>query len=185
MLSLRRGCEGQVLEKHAVPFRELSASVEHKLASPVKLGIRSSYIFDKQESQQVFFDPEGNLQSQTKFVTEENLTLNPHFDLESKPVGIGVGYFWARHALTGSDDVDDVELPFQRAGTSWLHRRHLGKRHRPGIDLSMGLQAGVYHGRTAASTSSSFSPKRLRSCFISHNALTSAFNLNIHSYWLP
>src|SRR5262245_53675887 len=44
-----RGCEGQILRKHAIPFQELGAGVEHRTASPLRLGIRSSYIFDKEE----------------------------------------------------------------------------------------------------------------------------------------
>jgi hypothetical protein len=112
---IRRGCEGEVLEKHAVPFRELSAGVEHRTASPVSLGIRSSYIFDKKNvlTGKTYYDPQHNLYlSRTEFVSTEILTVNPYLNLESKQIGIGGGYFWSRHPLTGSENVDDVELPF-------------------------------------------------------------------------
>ncbi len=136
---ISRGCEGQVLSKHAVPFQELSAGVEHKFASPVRLGIRSSYIFDQQEVSEGFFDPEGNYQSRTKFVPEENLTLNPYLNLETKPVGIGVGYFWARHPPTGSDNFDDVELP-------WSAYLRFGNRRAGYFSMSLLHHIPLYTG---------------------------------------
>ncbi len=112
---VNRGCEGEVLSKRAVPFRELSAGVEHQLASPVSLGIRSSYIFDKKDvlTGETYYDPARDLYfSRTEFVFHEILTVNPYLNLEAKPIGIGGGYFWSRRPLTGSDNFDDVELPF-------------------------------------------------------------------------
>ena len=111
---INRGCEGQVLDQHAVPFQELSAGVEHRLDSSTRLGIRSSYIFDQQEvfGDGIYYDPVRDLYlSPSEFVTEENLTINPYLNLDAKPVGIGIGYFWSRQALTGSDDFDEIDSP--------------------------------------------------------------------------
>ncbi|MGH7494116.1 MAG: hypothetical protein ACREOO_17205 [bacterium] len=111
---VNRGCEGQVLSKHAIPFQELSAGVEHRMASPLRLGIRSSYIFDKEEvfTGGSYYDPLREAYfSQTELVARENLTFNPYFNLEWKPIGIGGGYFWSRSPLTGGENFEDVDSP--------------------------------------------------------------------------
>ena len=110
---INRGCDGQVLSKHAVPFQELSAGIEHKLAPPLRVGVRGSYIFDQQE---VFGDgvdydtTRGLFLTQSAFIREENFTINPYFNIEAKPLGIGVGYFWSRYALAGGDVASPVSF---------------------------------------------------------------------------
>lgn len=111
---IHRGCEGQVLSKHAVPFKELSAGIDQKLASPVRLGIRSDYIFDKKDvlTGETYYDPARNLYfSRTEFVVQEILTVNPYLNLEWKPVGFGAGYFWSRYPLNGSESGDEINSP--------------------------------------------------------------------------
>ncbi|MGH7597117.1 MAG: hypothetical protein ACREOI_12245 [bacterium] len=132
---IRRGCEGEVLEKQGVPFRELSAAVEHKFAAPVRLGIRSSYIFGKQKVEAVFYDPTRGYQTITRFVSRDNFAMNPYLDLEWKSFGIGGGYFRARHPLAGNDNIEGIDSPisaYLRFGnrravyvsTSFLHHLH-------------------------------------------------------------
>lgn len=108
---IRRGCEGEVLEQHEVPFRELNAAIEHKFANPIKLGIRSSYLFDKQKIEDYYFDETRGLQSATRFVSKENLVMNPYLNLDWKAFGIGGGYFWSRYRLAVSDYFGAVDSP--------------------------------------------------------------------------
>ncbi len=46
---ISRGCEGQVLEKHKIPFKEYGAAIDYKTASPVRLGVNSAYIFTREQ----------------------------------------------------------------------------------------------------------------------------------------
>ncbi len=168
---VNRGCEGQVLSKHAIPFQELSAGVEHKTASPVRLGIRSSYILDKKEtfSGESYYDPSRQAYfSRTEFVARENLTINPYLNLEWKPIGIGGGYFWSRSPLTAGENSEDVDSPlsaYLRLGSrralyfssSFLHhipvytggyfQLGLGSGKNPNFDWWLGWGfAGPYDG---------------------------------------
>jgi hypothetical protein len=82
--AVSRGCSGDVLWKEDVPFTELNAGIDHKTRSPVRLGIRGSYLR----------------------LTKANLdavTLNPFADLEWKYVGLGGGYVWASEPLPWGD----------------------------------------------------------------------------------
>lgn len=93
---IRRGCEGQVLEKHEVPFSEFGASFEHKFASPVRLGIRGSYLFDKKQIWEL----------RTRFVSREIVAINPFANLEWKYFALGGGYFWAKHPLPAMEQTE-------------------------------------------------------------------------------
>lgn len=163
---ISRGCEGQVFEKHGVPFRELNAAVEHKFPAPIKLGIRSSYLFDKQKIEDTYLDPITGVHFITRFIPKENLVMNPYLNLEWKAFGIGGGYFWSRYRLAVSDNFGAVDSPisvYLRFGnrrsiyvsTSFLHhiplytggyyQLGLGSGKNPNFDWWTGLGiAGPY-----------------------------------------
>ena len=117
---INRGCDGQVLSKHAMPFEELSAGIEHKLSPPLRVGVRSSYIFDQQE---VFGDgvdydtTRGLFLTQSAFIREENFTINhiPLYTGGYDQIGIGSGKnpkfdWWLGWGFTGPYDQPDLAL---------------------------------------------------------------------------
>jgi len=101
----------KVIEKHKIPFRELNAAVEHKFAAPIQLGVRSSYLFDQQKIEESYFDRTKGLQFVTRYVSKDNLVMNPYLNLEWKTFGIGGGYFWSRYRLATSDYFGAVDSP--------------------------------------------------------------------------
>jgi len=97
---ISRGCEGEVLSKEKVPFKDAGFSVDHKFKASVKLGLRGGYISENQLRYDYTFPPPDN-----KHI--DNFYLNPNFSFESEKFGIGVGPFIADKNL------------YSREGENW------------------------------------------------------------------
>lgn len=82
---ITRGCEGEVLTKDKVPFKDLGYSIDHKFKFPVRVGLRG-----------------GNIWERNRYYPDERRTnsyLNPDLSLEWKWFGIGAGPFFAQKDL--------------------------------------------------------------------------------------
>lgn len=86
---ITRGCEGQVISKNKIPFKDLGFSFDHKFKFPVRVGLRGGRIWERDIS---FPDSE---------IT--NFYLNPDLSLEWKWFGIGAGHFVAQRVLYNWD----------------------------------------------------------------------------------
>jgi hypothetical protein len=106
---IRRGCEGNVLEKHEIPFSEIGASFDHKFASQTRLGIRGSYVFDKRKNGEQDYNPRGDGEPSTRFVPKEIIAINPFANLEEKNSALGVGYFWSNRSLFVGQEMGEIE----------------------------------------------------------------------------
>lgn len=108
---ISRGCEGNVLDKEKIPFREIGFSIDHKTRSPLRLGIHSSYIFTKKASEMVeYYDQYlGYYQKYSKENSPiEIFIVNPFINAEWKNFAIGGGYLGAsRSILDGNDDSNE------------------------------------------------------------------------------
>jgi len=57
---ITRGCEGQVLEKHKIPFEDFGAGIDHKFyGTPLRLGVRYFEAHEKDLGQNIDFS-KGN-----------------------------------------------------------------------------------------------------------------------------
>jgi hypothetical protein len=88
---ISRGCGGQVLEKHKIPFEDFGFSFDHKFKFPVRVGLRGGNIWEKGRHSL----DEGN--SVSKRIT--NFYVNPDIALEWRYFGIGGGFFSAMKDL--------------------------------------------------------------------------------------
>jgi hypothetical protein len=96
---ISRGCEGKVLNKEKVPFKDAGFSLEHKFNAPVKLGLRGGYISENQIWYSHSF-PQPDNRHRTNFY------LNPNFSFESEKFGIGAGPFFADKDLYSREGQD-------------------------------------------------------------------------------
>ena len=92
-----RGCEGQVINKKTIPFRDIGFSFDHKFRFPVRVGLRGGQIWDK------------NVYPPDETIT--NLYLNPHVSLEFKSFGIGAGVCSAQKELSANKSGSETTLP--------------------------------------------------------------------------
>ena len=90
---ITRGCEGQVISKNKVPFKDLGFSLDHKFKFPVRVGLKGGNIWERYSLEEV------NLQSGTA----TNFYINPDISLEWKWFGIGAGLFSAEKDLYWRD----------------------------------------------------------------------------------
>lgn len=97
-----RGCEGEVLSKEKIPFKDVGFSMDHKFKAPVKIGLRSGYISD--EGTYYYHDI-------NKVESRKNFYLNPDIALEWKNFGFGVGPFIAQKTLRGKEESDWGKTP--------------------------------------------------------------------------
>jgi hypothetical protein len=104
---ISRGCEGNVLDKEEIPFKEIGVSIDHKTRSPFRLGIQSSYISTKTKSEMVEYHDQYSGYYE-KYSRENNpigiFTVNPFVNAEWKNIAIGVGYFGASRPIIEETD---------------------------------------------------------------------------------
>lgn len=93
---IHRGCEGEVTSKENAPFKDAGFSIDHKFKGPVKIGLRSGYIFEKQLWYDHCFPAPTSKH-------RKNIYVNPHFAFEGESFGIGFGPFFAQKSLWGSE----------------------------------------------------------------------------------
>jgi len=82
---ITRGCEGQVLTKDKVPFKDFGFSLDHKFRFPVRVGLRG-----------------GNIWERNRYYPDKRITnsyLNPNLSFEWRRFGIGAGPFFAQKDL--------------------------------------------------------------------------------------
>lgn len=94
---ITRGCQGQVLTKDKVPFKDFGFSLDHKFRFPVRVGLRGGHIWNK------------NVHSPDEMIT--NLYLNPHVSLELRSFGIGAGLCSAQKELSAKKSGSETTLP--------------------------------------------------------------------------
>lgn len=108
-----RGCEGNVLDKEKIPFREIGFSIDHKTRSPLRLGIHSSYISTTTKSELVEYHNQYRGYYE-KFSHEnspiEIFTVNPFINGEWKNFAVGRGYFVASRSIL--EDKNDLNEQF-------------------------------------------------------------------------
>jgi len=97
---ITRGCEGEVLTKEKIPFKDTGFSFDHKFKAPLKVGLRCGYIWDKKDRATEYID-----WIDTMIIVENsnNFYLNPDLSFEGKRFGIGVGPFFAQKTLYGRE----------------------------------------------------------------------------------
>jgi hypothetical protein len=100
---ITRGCEGQVLTKNKIPFNDLGFSLDHKFASPVRVGLRGGNIWERNR-----YSFEG-IDSPSEKIT--NFYINPDLSLEWKWFSIGAGLFSAEKDLYWRDMGSARKLP--------------------------------------------------------------------------
>jgi hypothetical protein len=103
---ITRGCNNEILDKQEIPFSEVSAALDYKSASPVRAGVRGSYIRSKKESEQVFSGESGNYRYRHKLISTEIFAVNPFVNLEWKNFAFGTGYLWANDHLDAGNNID-------------------------------------------------------------------------------
>ena len=89
---IHRGCKGEVLDKENAPFKDAGFSIDYKFKAPLKIGLRSGYILEKQ----LWYD--HTLRPPTS-KHRNNVYVNPNFAFEGKSFGIGFGPFFAQKDL--------------------------------------------------------------------------------------
>lgn len=92
-----RGCEGQVIRKKRIPFRDIGFSFDHKFKFPVRVGLRGGHIWDK-----TVYSPDETI---------TNFYLNPHVSLELRSFGIGAGLCSAQKELSAKKSGSETTLP--------------------------------------------------------------------------
>jgi hypothetical protein len=100
---ITRGCEGQVLSKHKIPFEDFGFSIDHKFKFPVRVGLRGGNIWERNRYS---FD---GIDSPSEKIT--NFYINPNLSLEWKWFGIGAGFFSAKKDLYWRDMGSARKLP--------------------------------------------------------------------------
>jgi hypothetical protein len=97
---ITRGCEGEVLTKEEIPFKDAGFSFDHKFRSPVKIGLRGGYIWDNRDRATEYID-----WIDTLIIVEnsDNFYLNPDLSFEGRWFGIGAGPFFAQKTLYGRE----------------------------------------------------------------------------------
>lgn len=113
---ISRDCAGDVIGKEKKTFEEISAQIDHKFASPARIGIRASRL---SYEQQVFTATGSEIVNHT-------LVLNPFMNLERRHVALGVGYFWTQHPLpelesSGFTSTPSFYFRYRRFSVSYLH----------------------------------------------------------------
>jgi len=90
-----RGCEGEILQKEKVDFKDVGFSLDHKFKSPVQVGLRGGNVW---EINRFTFD-----QGYSTNKNISNLYINPELSLEWEYFGIGAGFFSAQKDLYWRD----------------------------------------------------------------------------------
>jgi hypothetical protein len=99
-----RGCDNEVLHKEALPLQELSAVMDYKTKSPVRVGAIASYLNTKIED-------DGYTGSDYKFDPVGGLALNPFMNLEFDYFAIGGGAIWADNSMPYAGNVSSMWFP--------------------------------------------------------------------------
>ncbi len=99
-----RGCDNEVLHKQPLPLNELSAALDYKTNSPVRLGIKASYLSTKIEDDTYY----GR---DYKFVPITGWAVNPFLNLEADNIGIGGGAVWAENSMPSGGSVETRWFP--------------------------------------------------------------------------
>jgi hypothetical protein len=93
---IARGCEGQVLSKHDVPYRDATVSVDHKGSGPAQIGAKAGWYAQR-----------GHEETWEETPNMEAFYVNPNVALEWRRFGIGVGALLSdarlRHVLIGDE----------------------------------------------------------------------------------
>ncbi len=105
---IARACDNSVVNRRSVHFTDQSASLDHKFASPVRLGVRAGLL-----------DDEGATDGANRYI-------NPNFSLDWRLASVGAGYFEARNDLpTGEGAIFRKQLSFHvrfgdpKSGAVW------------------------------------------------------------------
>lgn len=86
---ITRGCNNEILSRAQYPFRDYGASIDHKFAFPMRVGVRA-----------------GGLEEQDVI----NRYVSPHLSLEWRKFSIGYGPVYAqREFSTGSGTLDNSQ----------------------------------------------------------------------------
>jgi len=83
--SIRRGCHGEVISKRKVGFEDFGFSWDHKLKSPLRVGLRA-----------------GGIWQGSGF--RRNLYMNPNLSFEWTKFGFGAGPFLAQENLPSGNE---------------------------------------------------------------------------------
>lgn len=94
---IARGCDGSIISKRQASFQELNFSLDHKFASPIRLGVRSYFKKAKRESDTEYYW--NSINGTSRFVDqcqdERHVFINPFFQAEWKWFAIGLGPVWS------------------------------------------------------------------------------------------
>jgi len=113
---ISRGCDNEVLEKQRIPFQEVSASLDYKTASPVRVGIRGSYIRSKRKLGESIYDAQAKMYH-TQLIATDIFAVNPFINLEGEKFTFGAGYLWANNHLdTGNASGKQFPSIYMRIG---------------------------------------------------------------------
>jgi hypothetical protein len=140
---IHRGCDGSVNQKHEIPIREISASLNHKPSRSWRVGIDGSLIYSKEE--QYCFDPE-QYRSFSRYASRQVTAFHPYIGVDGTHIGAGVGYLWASGYLPYSaSGVWPGRHDFRRTPTGSLR---IGNPHTLYFDVSafhtMPLSGGYF-----------------------------------------
>jgi len=87
-----RGCEGNVLTKDELPFRDIGGSVEHRFPGHYRVGVRAGAL------------EEGH------GLERDNVYVNPNLSVDWRRASLGVGGILSKHMFTTREG-DSAQIP--------------------------------------------------------------------------
>lgn len=99
---IERGCDGSIISKKDIPFREAGISIDHKTNSPVRIGLNANYLnVKKRDYKENFIN--YNYTFNEIWKSTNIIALNPFMNLEWKYFALGGGYIWSNKSLIDHD----------------------------------------------------------------------------------
>ena len=152
---ISRGCSGEVLEKNAIPLREVDASIDHKTRTAVRIGIRSAYLVSEEEGNT--YPYEGSYQR--RFTRSEHFAINPFLNFDWRYVAIGGGYCWINPHFFKTESIPSGYLRLGNLNTYYIDaslyqtmplfsggifKIGIGSNKHPEFGWWIGTGAGIY-----------------------------------------
>lgn len=104
---IQRGCEGQVIGREPVGFREAGGQIEHRFRGPFVIGARGGLLRD------AFGEPVPPSLQDSPTAVRTNSYINPYIAVEGEPIGVGLGWMAARRDFILTDyDFTRIRLSF-------------------------------------------------------------------------
>lgn len=106
-----RGCDNEVRYKQPLPLKEMSAAVDYKTNSPIRIGVKGSYLRTEIEDENSYEYNNQTGRYEYRFHAAEGVAVNPFVNVETDNFAIGGGALWTDNSLPFSGSMSSGWSP--------------------------------------------------------------------------